>query len=375
MPAFSVDTVSVGFGVHQCSFIERSKWGSDLPRHRSRRHFRFVRDDASGLLIHVYDSPEDGLIKIDYMALQTARRRRRVYVSIRRADVLEMACSSSFSIDGLMRAAVVVQSIDELRRCPLCRGAANGSCECRYVITPPKHPLDFYSMHNFGVHHGFFLGSVSSVLFKDGADVMTAQLSSALDVECSTDFDLIQQLSRWAISDKLKDVTIDPLSVMMSVGDNADFYEGNNKKSNQTGNTDSYSVNTSAYDGSIALEMVVDEAIREPAVIQEVIPEDGECSSIDLLTNGDAQTEMDKFANSVKHDEKAEQGDEDKEQRAALRRQRNREAATRSNMKRKLKNDRLKSDLQESRGRAAELRARELVLREENIRLRRMLTR
>lgn len=62
----------------------------------------------------------------------------------------------------------------------------------------------------------------------------------------------------------------------------------------------------------------------------------------------------------------------DQERRMALRKQRNREAAQRSNLKRKQRNDGLKNALRESYARAQELRAREILLREENLRLRKL---
>lgn len=72
----------------------------------------------------------------------------------------------------------------------------------------------------------------------------------------------------------------------------------------------------------------------------------------------------------VEHTGEEEQ--DDKDRRAQLRKQRNREAAQRSNMKRKIKNDTLKKSLKESHAKAAELRARELALREENLQLRKL---
>eukprot|EP00177_Eucheuma_denticulatum_P006129 GFKZ01011179.1.p1 GENE.GFKZ01011179.1~~GFKZ01011179.1.p1 ORF type:complete len:592 (-),score=61.47 GFKZ01011179.1:1229-2746(-) len=63
---------------------------------------------------------------------------------------------------------------------------------------------------------------------------------------------------------------------------------------------------------------------------------------------------------------------DEKQLRAELRKQRNREAAQRSNARRKLKNDSLKQALKEVHAKAAELRARELSLREENLRLRKL---
>lgn len=65
---------------------------------------------------------------------------------------------------------------------------------------------------------------------------------------------------------------------------------------------------------------------------------------------------------------------EGKELRAALRKQRNREAAAKSNVKRKIRNEALRRDLAEVSKRATELRAMEKVLREENVRLRVLAT-
>ncbi|KAI0567765.1 hypothetical protein FGB62_1g269 [Gracilaria domingensis] len=65
---------------------------------------------------------------------------------------------------------------------------------------------------------------------------------------------------------------------------------------------------------------------------------------------------------------------EEKERRAELRRQRNREAAHRSNLKRKIKNDTLKADLKKWHGKVSELRRIEVGLREENLKLRKLLS-
>ena len=59
----------------------------------------------------------------------------------------------------------------------------------------------------------------------------------------------------------------------------------------------------------------------------------------------------------------------EREARRQLRIFKNRQAAARSNQRRKMQNDRLKSALAEARGRALQLRDRHMVLREENLRL------
>lgn len=58
--------------------------------------------------------------------------------------------------------------------------------------------------------------------------------------------------------------------------------------------------------------------------------------------------------------------------RAQLRRERNREAARKSNKKRKQKRDTLVSELERSRGKIGMLREKEVLLRQENLRLRKM---
>lgn len=59
----------------------------------------------------------------------------------------------------------------------------------------------------------------------------------------------------------------------------------------------------------------------------------------------------------------------EREARRQLRIFKNRQAAARSNQRRKMQNDRLKSALADARGRALQLRDRHMVLREENLRL------
>lgn len=66
--------------------------------------------------------------------------------------------------------------------------------------------------------------------------------------------------------------------------------------------------------------------------------------------------------------------EQEREMKKELRKKRNREAAQRSNLRRKLRNDTLKDNLSASRSKAAILRRREQTLREENLRLRRLLS-
>lgn len=63
-----------------------------------------------------------------------------------------------------------------------------------------------------------------------------------------------------------------------------------------------------------------------------------------------------------------------RELKAELRKRRNREAAAKSNVKRRIRNEALRKDLAEVNERVTELRAMEKVLREENVRLRGMAT-
>lgn len=65
----------------------------------------------------------------------------------------------------------------------------------------------------------------------------------------------------------------------------------------------------------------------------------------------------------------------DQMMKAELRRKRNREAAQRSNLRRKIRNDTLKQELFSSHARASQLRAKEQILREENLKLRKLLSR
>lgn len=90
---------------------------------------------------------------------------------------------------------------------------------------------------------------------------------------------------------------------------------------------------------------------------------------------GNDQTGNDQEGGDTRAHDVLREGDSKDEplRRAELRRRRNREAAARSNLRRKVVNDTLKKELHESQHKAASLRARELRLREENLRLRKQV--
>ncbi|CDF34985.1 unnamed protein product [Chondrus crispus] len=459
VPAFSIASISVGFGVQECHLQSFSDWGtrSGLFDEPDLMHLRYVRDDATGALIIAYKDPHTNLFKVESMVQASTTTRRRVYAIFDldhfRAAVNAEYCSFRPSL--VANALKFLCSSVETRHCPKCAAPPSAACHCPLGLKLPSHSLDFSTVANNMVSFtGAFEGVTRSAVFNDGIELQAANLGCVINIDGCIGNDLIDRLSRWAISDQLTDKKGCPTALIMPPS-GTDDAETTADMVIDTDNlaqvsaalsyvappppppaVDLFAKGTSSC--SSGSGMLITESLDDPPPL--LVPErapptasqifetaaqappptaHGTLDFVDEIT-GQAQV-SDSFFNPSEPSTPAEESmssgsagmsviapsaaifdtqpvvigatlrnkaiapsapvqvsketmQSEKELRAQLRKQRNREAAQRSNMKRKFKNDTLKQALRDVHSRAAQLRARELQLREENLELRKLMS-
>lgn len=218
VPAFSVGTITVGFGVQRTSLLGRLEWGLDHNLHnahdrvaklRDLDHFRFVRDDEQDTLLVTQEDLKSDILRLDMGRLiRTTQRRRRLvclYLTAFR-NVLKRMVSTSQMVQLSEPLVFLCVSAEDFRPCPFCNAFRQVSpCSCSFTKTYPSHPLDFtVTKANMQRHQGTFQGFSIARYCVNGAPVKSARLANRLFIRRNAERDLIDRLSRWAISDKLK---------------------------------------------------------------------------------------------------------------------------------------------------------------------------
>lgn len=422
VPSFSVSTISVGFGVQECNAMSYEAWAAFGGRSAQRfSHFRYVRDDANAILFIVHPDSENNQIKMEVMAQSSANKRRRTYAVFDR-DALQAALHTERGIlhpDAVLPALTMLNTVSENRECPLC--PAGTACKCKLEMRRPSHPLDFCSLgDNMTTFLGAYEGLSQSSLLSGGTSVLSAKVGSRIRVEGGVDDALMQRLCRWAITDLVKDVKQTPRLDLITTGEQT-------QETAQGAVLDPIDLALTGLDQCLDMDfgldvgpgstvgLTVGTAVAEkPVTLDEIVQGSSSCSSgtgiiiADTLED-EQEVEKGKEIGGVEDEQVLElvnritggMGESrsggrvegagrtvfiapkttmlekdkalgEKEQRMLMRKQRNREAAQRSNMKRKMRNDGLKLALKETHERVRELRAREVLLREENLRLRKL---
>lgn len=482
VPSFSVGPISVGFGVQECFMSCFDDW-STSPAHQQNwrtNHFRYVRDDTQATLLMFFRDRRTGCIKMDCMKHVTASSRRRVFCVFDQ-HALHNAVRTHRGVlptDAVMSALTMINFLTEARQCAVCAIKARPQCTCQIDLTPPAHPLDFAPLQkNMCLYLGCYEGLAKSSVMRRGAELFSANVGSRIEIVGGTDDDLLARLSRWAISDQLKDRKEDPLALAMpALGgaqpdallqtmaavsapvaptqaaslpiDTALFGATLNTSSCSSGSAADASHGGAGHTGVLVVDRLGDERSchdggvgigtlgsdfmayedsgqawggiggEEMMLVNSSSEERGTADLWDIervegagvgegagagagagAGEGDSAESNTNSEPAVVHmptvlevevasdrgrsralciapatavEMTATRTQDEKERRAELRKQRNREAAQRSNARRKVKNDSLKKALKEVHGKAAELRARELRLREENLRLRKL---
>lgn len=379
---------------------------------------RFARDDADGALVFVERRAEH----IDVVAIthDGATRLRRTRALFQAGDAFRAALygDRSAACSALINITLSVSS----RACPMCRRRAERPCTCRLAFISPMHAADFTPFRaNMHALCGSYNGR-SVRLFSKGAPAEDYVTRGT--VTPATEPTLVARLAHLAVQSLLVSPSA-PIAPVLSpqsfqVPDSTDcgaaddsaklmsFAESVESIIQQSMHPDAASHRTAVAAASDPLSAFLNEAPTLPntlpalhtSPVSEItgtpkwsyswqpqhlsaMPESSDgmdshspttstVSTLSTPMNHQQQAVVRKPARRPRRTTKKVLTEEmlrEREARRQLRIFKNRQAAARSNLRRKLQNDRLKKALAEVRGRALQLRDRHMVLREENLRL------
>lgn len=411
VPAYSVGHISVGFGIEEKSYTcTQSFDGCEQPKNvncsvdRHNELFRYIRDDRAGTLVMVYDYGD--CYHIEYVTHLSSTCRQRSSTRYKR-DFLRDILRSEGSIDegSLLPAMVCLQVVDEFRQCPTCGAMPDQGCRCSLNLVRPKHSLDFLNhARQMSTHTGEYAGMVHLAKFEDGESNTHITLGSRISLRGSEAPNLVRRLTEWAVERDLQRVPLDPMASLMPAAGQTGTLLGCSQASMAAGPLTSTSQPVFARRSQLGIApesvqvsggIAVDSVCVSEGEIQALYASQGFDTAgrpFEAL-QGQRFTGMvgpSKQESTMQFGQSAGlvQGDMGPDPGSSLpltdfelqrfvkierKKQKNRESAHRSNMKKKLENDERKAELQRLKELETRLRAREQQLREENLRFRRYL--
>ena len=411
VPAFSVGGITVGFCTQEPASDASKSALSQLPMgSESVQCNRYVRDDDKGVFLMLATNSKTGTTEIDCISHRSTRKRTRILARFD-SESLRQNLKTSRGVlhpKDVSKALSYLSVAVERRRCPICGVEDTGECGCVLPFKRPSHPLDFRNeRRNMSLHTGKYGGGSTVRLFSNSTAFIVTELCTKSVIKGSVDRDVIQRLNRYAVQDRMSKLKVNPFAWMMpmmpSVQNAAYMNHGQPMKMDWMSmspilsdvNTDMYEIfgrtewdSSSGYSSEYGLygsnsgnvnntnsNNNMNNNINNSGAIMGLIPTSG-CGTLAEMELDGGHEGSGEGSNS---DGKEEDGGRigvrfeelsAKEQKAELRKQRNRQAAAKSNLKRKVRNERLRKDLKEVHARATMLRATEKRLREENVRLR-----
>lgn len=410
VPAYSVGHISVGFGIEEKSYTcTQSFEDCVLPKNvtcsvdRHNELFRYIRDDHAGTLIMVYDY--DDCYHIEYCTHLSSTCRQRSSTRYKR-DLLRAILRSDGNIDQgkLLPAMVCLQVVDEFRQCPQCGAMPHQGCRCSLDFVRPKHSLDFVNhARQMTAHTGEYAGMVHLAKFDNGETNSHITLGSRISLRGCTAPNLVRRLTDWAIAKDLHRLPQDPMASLMPAAGQTATLMACSQASQATA---PMSVSSPpVFAGRTQLGITPESvgvsggfAIETPRLpVGDFHPPYGS-QGFDATGKSIEVSQGQQFAGMAgpsKYEDDMQFGQSAGDQvgigpgpgasgeltefelqrlvKLERKKQKNRESAHRSNMKKKRENDERKAELRNLKEREIRLRAKEQSLREENLQFRRYL--
>ncbi|PXF45650.1 hypothetical protein BWQ96_04554 [Gracilariopsis chorda] len=429
-PTHTVDGNTYGFIISDDIYMPGSAWGAANLKIESRAVTRFVKNDEDGHTVFVAYYEDWDTFRLEYSKLTTSTQQIRFLVAVQGKAFRALLKNGVLSISAIVPLLAFMQMTTEYRKCPQCLRAC-GECYCAAPNIKPRHPFD-YEAFKLGAmsRSGIFDGRTEMALFANGVKIRSGVLGSRYISNPSFDFDLVERLRRLAISDHVgkeaarhSHIFSNAVGVASTGRDQNPFDSIGKPVQLHTpledlGNEGALIQTSSANDAEVWAPLT-EEGEQGIGASQQITPSilSSFLTPLEELTPSDENTQSSVVSDPMTTDlidtsvqlrqsnaldaaimnseplstesgslsvdqdsgtKTAKTASPDKEQvrrlKAELRREKNRASAQRSNMKKKAVLDALKHDLATSREKADLLRSKELLLRRENLSLKKQIS-
>lgn len=358
---FSKDTTDFGFGVHQM-FCP--------PLSTVRREYHYMRDDTTGLMLLVHDVPNQDTVQIYHFKVISPTKQLRTSVCFKRS-LFRSKIYHHFCLEHIRESVKETHSYVEFRNCPQC-AMGDGLCTCDLKGPLLKHPFnnDRFVMNIYVKGEGFHTENMHKLRQDEGRNYLEnphidVSLDLAMDIEPTKQ---VRKSTEGSCTEGEKRIQL------VSDGDGVgEAWEGGlwGDNVNLTGEGETKTDNLhEACDQDSDVDVLNYFNICNNVSRQN---SSGDSEKVEGKETNEERGEENVLNLKVEKEESEGKYETNQSLKAELRRERNRASAQRSNQRKKAFNDALKDAMRNERERADELRSREMGLRQENMRLRRLL--
>ncbi|CAN8066827.1 unnamed protein product [Agarophyton chilense] len=420
-PVFTCNSITFGIGVENAIYYPSMAWHVPETTFSALGEFRFVKDDHEGymLVVSCYDTE---CIRIEYIKTISPTKQIRCTMGTKRLLFRSATKGGSCNIDAVFPTLLILQTSYENRDCTYC-GSKPSKCDCALQTMKPRHPLDHSSfIANMSSRLGTFYGVSHVSMYRENIGMCMGALGTRYSSLPSPEHGLVNALRNMAISRHA--LIQHPQSSLPTSQDllpptDAELIDSVLHNADQTHlqqpGPPSQSItdpllppNDFSFDVSDLLEIPPAPNAPKPSSdacaeigitphVQDIVMCDTD-SSTPVGERGSStprNSSQSQENSSMTEDADPRQAFSNEEQTASdeiqvapssssdkdvirklkvdLRREKNRAAAQRSNMRKKALNDSLKLSLKTEREKVDLLRSKEMLLREENLRLRQKL--
>lgn len=365
VPAFSNGSITVGVGTKRKKITTKGALPEVWPYGDGeiKEHLRWVGDSSNGFHLVMRDHAESPFFQMEIFTFTALTRRRRSVFTFHK-DKLTAVMSESFDdpqfIHKVHGCLAMIQVINESKDCQKCGVMLYPKCRCPLPTEDNTNPLDMQAMCTSMLSHfGSFQGVQEFYICTNSARVASAEMGSRFIVNLEENAEAVKQHFAWAINDRMNQLKPTPKHVLMSKYEKEQLF--------------GYMVENLDDDDEHRL-------VRKVPQIKNVEDEGDAASEENAGSEDDTchttPTLEKNTSNSGQEERRKGKDDlgvsEERVKKMQIRREKNREAARKSNQKKKLLNDQLKAGLKESLSYMEELQVNEAELRVENSKLRRL---
>ncbi|KAI0567679.1 hypothetical protein FGB62_1g253 [Gracilaria domingensis] len=403
IPAFTVNQTTYGFGIH--TYFDSSSGSTCQGRPPAFRtvESRFVKNDSSGILLKVMDSDQSGLVTVEYSRMSSLTRVARSSATFYRNKFRSILRSGTLDMPRVLSCISEFYTANQYRRCPICTHAHN-FCNCTPQLAKPRHPFDTNAfLKNISLRFGRFEGVGDVTCFVNGRDCRKALLGCRFVIDGQLNMSKVEEMRSMVIEKHLS--RVNPLNFF--VASEAPVQKSNRHASEQEhphndilsellSKQDEQKLSTCKSENDASWLLSPIQSAVEAAFpfndqdsvlpndfslfiphtadfMQPVQPKNLEQESSDSIF----LKVPDALLSPVTPASTSSQSSKDEEllrlQKLEKRKARNRASAMRSHLKKKAFIDGLKQELHRNHDNILHLRSREMMLRKENLRLRKLL--
>lgn len=203
IPAFSVGNISAGIAIEELA--ETNDFAADVT---DKYEFqRYIRDNNQKKIIFISDvSVSSGTTAVRYVKHMSSTESVRVLsvfdsVGFRKAIYDSSRGNLAENLEGaLLHMSIVPQS----RSCPVCEMPVLANCNCKLESMLPAHPLDFKAERKRMLQFaGHFVGYGSLDVYKAGRKFAGIPMATSLSVFGKSNAGALNRLHQWAMYSRI----------------------------------------------------------------------------------------------------------------------------------------------------------------------------